>query len=123
LTVTEAFDPPYSNQGGVALARGVFRKRFSGILVGASEAQVLQVLTPVDGTSAYVGVEWFKGALGAREGAVALIHSTVVSGGAQSQRIDIVPDSGTGGLAGLTGSMAITDAPDSHTYTLAYSLP
>lgn len=38
--------------------------------------------------------------------------------------ITVVPDSGTGELAGLTGKMAISIAADgAHYYTFDYSLP
>ncbi|MDR1442334.1 MAG: DUF3224 domain-containing protein [Bifidobacteriaceae bacterium] len=123
FTVTETFEPPYFSEQGVALARGVFRKHFTGILTGTSQAQVLRILTPVEGTSAYVGLEWFTGTLNAKAGALALIHSTVLTGGVQTQRIGIVPESGTDGLAGLSGSMTITDRGDRHTYALTYHLP
>jgi hypothetical protein len=121
--MTETFEPPYLNEQGVTLARGTFRKQFTGALVGTSVAQVLRVLTPVNGTSAYVGVEWFTGRLDTKPGSMALLHSTVLVAGVQTQQIGIVPQSATGALTGLTGTMTITDTPDTHTYALAYHLP
>ena len=46
-----------------------------------------------------------------------------MTGGAPSLTISVVPDSGTGGLAGLAGTMTITIVDGKHFYELAYTLP
>ena len=43
--------------------------------------------------------------------------------GAPSQSITVVPDSGTGELAGLTGRFTIIIAQGQHSYEFTYSLP
>jgi hypothetical protein len=43
--------------------------------------------------------------------------------GAQSLSVTVIPDSGTEGLAGLTGSMDIKIEGGNHLYTFRYSLP
>jgi hypothetical protein len=123
ITVIETFDPPYLFQDGVALTRGIFRKRFTGTLVGTSEAQVLRATTAIDGDLGFVGLEWFSGSVGGQSGSVALVHAVVEDDGKQTQRIALVPNSGTGGLAGIRGTMSIVDDADSHTYTVDYRLP
>ena len=43
--------------------------------------------------------------------------------GAQQLTITVVPDSGTGQLAGLDGRMAIVIAEGKHSYEFEYTLP
>jgi hypothetical protein len=44
--------------------------------------------------------------------------------GAQQQSVTVVPDSGTGQLAGIAGKMTGTiDAAGTHSYDLEYTLP
>jgi hypothetical protein len=43
--------------------------------------------------------------------------------GAQQLVITVVPDSGTGALAGLAGTMVITIADGKHFYDFSYTLP
>jgi hypothetical protein len=43
--------------------------------------------------------------------------------GGQELRYDVVPGSGTGDLAGLTGTLALTVDEAGHTYALTYTLP
>jgi Protein of unknown function (DUF3224) len=44
--------------------------------------------------------------------------------GAPSLNINVVPDSGTGELAGISGRMTITVAPDGkHAYEFEYTIP
>ena len=58
------------------------------------------------------------------QGEIALIHNgTMRRGGEFSMIIRVVPDSGTGELAGLTGTMEIVLEGRNHSYHLDYELP
>ncbi|WP_090773544.1 DUF3224 domain-containing protein [Nonomuraea maritima] len=58
-----------------------------------------------------------------RRGSFVVQHNAVSVRGEQSLTIAVVPDSATGELRGLRGTMGITVAPDgSHSYTFDYTL-
>jgi hypothetical protein len=109
---------PEGGIGGMAIA-----KTFHGDLAGSSTGQMLAVRTAVEGSAGYVAMERVTGTLGGRTGSFALQHSGTMSKGAQSLSVTVVPDSGTEGLAGLTGAMDIRIDGGGHFYTLRYSLP
>ena len=52
-----------------------------------------------------------------------LQHSGTMDRGRPSLTIGVVPDSATGELTGLAGSMTIEVAQGMHHYAFAYSLP
>lgn len=98
-------------------------KTFHGDLEATSAGQMLAVRTPVDGSAGYVAMERVTGTLGGRHGSFALQHSGTMTRGAPSLEVTVVPDSGTDGLAGLTGRLSIDISGGQHHYTLRYALP
>jgi len=62
------------------------------------------------------------GTLHGREGTFVLQHSGTMKRGTPSLSITVVPDSGTGALEGLTGSMQINIENEQHSYIFDYSL-
>lgn len=52
-----------------------------------------------------------------------LQHTGTVTRGTPSLSITVVPDSGTGALTGLTGTMAIVMTGGTHAYEFDYALP
>jgi hypothetical protein len=121
--VTPRFEPPYDDSDGVALSRASFDKRFSGPLDAASTVQMLAARTPATGSGGYVALERITGTLDGRSGAFVVVHLGLMTRGAPSLRIDIVPDSGTGALAGIAGTMHIDIVDGRHFYTVDYTLP
>ena len=101
----------------------VIDKTFHGDLEGKSAGQMLAVRTAVPGSAGYVAMERVEGRLAGRTGSFALQHSGTMDKGAQSLSVTVVPDSGTGDLAGLTGTMNIVIDGGRHDYTFRYSLP
>ena len=59
------------------------------------------------GSGAYVAMERVTGKLGGRSGSFMLQHSSSMNRGVLKQNITVVPESGTGELAGLEGKMTI----------------
>ena len=106
-----------------SLGRLTLDKRFHGDLEGSSRGQMLTAMTSVEGSAGYVAIERFSGTLQGRSGTFALQHSGTMSGGRQQLAIAVVPDSGTGELAGVSGQMAILIADGAHSYTFDYALP
>jgi hypothetical protein len=63
------------------------------------------------------------GTLHGRIGSFALQQSGVMTRGAPQQTIGVVPDSGSGELAGLAGSMTAVIEGGRHSYHFEYTLP
>jgi hypothetical protein len=97
-------------------------KIFHGALEGTSQGQMLSVGTTTEGSAVYVAVERMSGALDGKSGTFALHHTGIMERGASSLTVTIVPDSGTGDLAGIRGTLAIDIRGGQHYYTLRYEL-
>lgn len=115
LTPTSASDAAV---GAMSIA-----KTFHGDLDGTSTGQMLAVRTPVDGSAGYVAMERVTGTLAGHKGSFALQHSGTMAQGAPTLSVSVVPDSGTDGLVGLTGTMDIIVTPGRHDYVFRYTLP
>ncbi|MDQ2945302.1 MAG: DUF3224 domain-containing protein, partial [Acidobacteriota bacterium] len=95
-------------QADSALARMLIDKQFHGDLEGTSKGQMLAAGTGGKGSSGgYVAMERVTGTLHGHAGAFVLQHTGTMTRGAQELSITVVPDSGTGQLAGLSGKMMI----------------
>lgn len=116
---------PYEDGlAGPALSRATVKKSFTGDLAGESTAELLMCqadTTDLAAGAGYVASERVQGRLGDREGTFVMQHWGVSVGGNQSTGGHVVPGSGTGDLAGLTGEIVISvDADGAHTLTLDY---
>jgi hypothetical protein len=80
-------------------------------------------MTSVKGSAGYVAIEKVSGTLGGRSGSFVLQHTGTMTRGTPQLSVTVVPDSGTGQLVGLTGSMKINIAEGKHSYDFDYSLP
>jgi hypothetical protein len=107
---------------GATLGRLTIDKQFHGDLTGASRGQMLSAITPVKGSAGYVAMELVTGTLAGRAGTFVFQHSGTMDRGAATLRLTVVPDSGTGELTGLSGSMAIIIADGKHSYEMEYAL-
>jgi len=109
---------------GVAVGRMTIDKRFHGDLEATSQGEMLAVQTGVKGSAGYVAMEQVSGALHGRTGTFALQHTGTMTRGAPALSVTVVPDSGTGQLAGISGRMEIHIAEGGkHSYDLEYALP
>ena len=104
------------------IGRLLLDKQFHGDLEATSKGQMLTAGTPVEGSAGYVAIERVDGTLQGRRGTFALQHIGTMTRGAPSLTIRVVPDSGTGELKGLSGSMSITIVDGKHSYDLEYAL-
>ena len=114
--------PAYNATEGALLGRMSIDKQFQGDLEGTSKGEMLTAGSSVKNSAGYVAVERVTGALHGKSGSFALQHSGTMNRGAPRLTINVVPDSGTGQLEGLTGSMAIDIADGKHSYLLEYTL-
>lgn len=113
------------NGEGSALGTLTLVKRYHGPLDAESRGQMLTASSnDVKGSAAYVAVERLTGTLDGRTGSFALVHRGIMSAAGRELRIDVVPDSGSGELKGIAGTLEIAIASDgAHNYTLTYTLP
>jgi hypothetical protein len=110
--------------GDATIARMSIDKQYHGDLEGTGLGQMLAgMAAEVKDSGAYVAIERVRGTLQGRTGSFAVHHRGVMTRGAQDLAITIVPDSGTGELAGITGTMTIDIRDGKHYYGLDYSLP
>lgn len=98
-------------------------KRFTGDLEGTSRGLMLATMTPVQGSAGYVALERVAGTLAGRRGEFTLQHHGLMNRGAQSLDLVVVPDSASGELEGLGGSMRIVIEGGAHSYEFDYTLP
>jgi hypothetical protein len=110
-------------EAGEKLGRMSFNKQFSGDLVGTSTGEMLSAGTDVKGSAGYVAIERVVGTLAGRKGSFVFQHSGVMDRGKPQSTIVVVPDSGTEGLVGITGSFRIDIKEGKHFYEFDYSLP
>jgi hypothetical protein len=127
--VTGSFDvkvgplEPY-NKDDKAVGRYSLDKQFHGALDGSSKGEMLAFGTGAAGSSGgYVAIEKFTGKLDSRAGTFVLQHNTTMTKGKPDMNIFVVPDSGTGELAGITGKMQIIIDAGKHSYVFDYTLP
>ena len=115
----QASDDPA--EGG-PLGRMSLDKQFRGELEASSQGEMLSAGTSVKGSAGYVAMERVTGTLQGRGGSFILQHSGTMTRGTPQLTITVVPDSGTGELAGLAGRMAIEIADGTHSYDFEYTI-
>jgi len=116
--------PQDDKSGDPLLGRMSLDKQYYGDLEATGTGQMLTAGTAVKGSGAYVAIEKVAGSLKGRTGTFVLQHTGSMTGGNFHLDVTVVPDSGTGQLAGITGKMNITIAHDGkHSYDFEYTLP
>ena len=70
-----------------------------------------------------VAIEVVTGTLAGRRGSFALQHMATMEKGGQKMEVLVIPGSGTGELAGITGTFAIRIEGGQHFYEMDYTLP
>ncbi len=113
---------PADGSGTPAVGRMLLDKQFHGDLEATSKGEMLAVGTAVQGSAGYVAMEQVSGTLRGRTGTFALQHNGTMTRGTPALTIAVVPDSGTGQLAGLAGKMTIEIADGKHSYAFEYTL-
>jgi hypothetical protein len=115
--------PPYDTAEGATLRRTTITKLFKGDLQGKSVVEMLSAMTDVQGSAGYVAIERVTGALHGLAGSFVLQHSGTMSRrGIPTLTVSVVPDSGTGALKGIAGTMMINIADGKHSYVFDYTL-
>ena len=106
-----------------SLGRTTIEKEWHGDLEGTSAGQMLTGGDIAKGSAGYVAIEKVSGTVNGRQGTFMLQHSGTMDRGTPHLTISVVPDSGTGQLVGLSGTMNIIITDGKHSYTFDYTLP
>src|SRR5436309_11257727 len=115
--------PQADGDAGAGLGRLILNKQFHGDLEATSQGQMLSAGTAVQGSAGYVALERVSGALQGRTGTFVLQHHGLMDRGTPHLTITVVPDSGTGELTGISGTMSIEIAEGRHSYDFEHTLP
>ena len=113
---------PLTAEADATLGRMSIDKRFHGDLDGVSKGEMLSAITAVKGSAGYVAMECVTGTLHGKSGSFVLQHSGTMNRGAPQLTVSVVPDSGTGELVGLTGTLSIKVADGKHSYAMGYEI-
>ena len=116
--------PADETAGSPAIARMLLDKHFHGDLEATSKGTMLAAGSGAKGTSGgYVALEIVTGTLKGRTGTFLLQHTGTMTRGTPTLSVTVVPDSATGQLTGLTGTMSINIVDGKHSYDFEYTLP
>jgi len=114
---------PAADSAGGPIGHLILAKQFHGDLDASSQGQMLGAHAGTEGSGAYVALELVTGTLNGKRGSFMLQHRGTMSRGANyKMEVTVVPESGTGELAGISGSMTIVIEGKTHTYDLEYRL-
>ena len=114
----------YNKDEGAGLARMSIDKQYHGDMEATSKGEMLAAGSGGKGSSGgYVAIERVTGSLDGHSGSFVLQHNATMTRGEPYLNIVVVPDSGTGAFAGLTGKMNIVIADGKHSYEFDYTLP
>lgn len=107
---------------GTTLSRLGLAKTFHGDLEATSHGEMLAAGVE-SGSGVYVAIERVTGKLGGRRGGFVLYHLGTRTKDEQGLSVQILTDSGTGELAGISGELKIEISGDEHRYRLTYQIP
>lgn len=112
---------PYSKgDNGINFGRMSIDKNFEGELSAVSKGEMVSVMTPVKGSAGYVAIEQVNGILSGKKGSFVLHHFGTMNKGKNYLNIEVVPDSGTDELKGISGKMNILIEEGEHYYDFEY---
>ncbi|MGY5764804.1 DUF3224 domain-containing protein [Brachybacterium sp. DNPG3] len=114
MTITAAFTvsmtPAESVQAGTA--RFLLAKTWTGGIVGTSAGTMLTAGDPATGSAGYVAMEHLDVEIDGRRGTLVLQQFGAMADGEPDLTYAIAPGSGTGDLAGVTGTVTIVRIDD-----------
>ncbi|MFZ6875901.1 DUF3224 domain-containing protein [Undibacterium sp. Di27W] len=105
------------------LGRMTIDKQFHGDLQAHSLGEMLSAMGEIKGSAGYVAIERVSGTLLGKKGSFVLMHTGTMNRGQPQLTIQVVPDSGTEELTGLSGTMGIDIKDKQHFYSFDFVLP
>lgn len=106
----------------VKLNRMSLDKIYIGQLSAVSKGEMISSSTSVKSSAGYVATEQVDGTLSGKKGSFVLQHFGIMNKGKTYLKIEVVPDSGTGELKGISGEMSIRIEDGDHFYDFEYQL-
>ncbi|WP_417602601.1 DUF3224 domain-containing protein [Owenweeksia hongkongensis] len=107
---------------GAQLGRMSIDKTFHGDLSAQSKGEMLSAMTSVKGSAGYVAIEQTSGTLYGKKGSFILQHFGTMAGNDDRLILEVVPNSGSGELEKISGSMKIIIKEGKHFYEFEYQL-
>ena len=114
---------PQETTDGAPVARMLLYKEFHGDLEAIAHGEMLAAHEPLTGAGVYVAIDRVAGTLHGKAGSFIIAHRGIRNSAGQQLEIVIVPGSGTGQLAGITGTVGIEIVDKEHFYSVDYELP
>lgn len=109
-----------SGKNGIKLGRISIDKTFTGDLDAISKGEMLNIMTSAQGSADYVALKQVEGKWTGKQGSFVLQHYGIMHGGDNYLKLEVIPDSGTGELKGISGKMAIIVKEGKHCYKFEY---
>jgi hypothetical protein len=109
--------------GDGSISRYALDKQYHGDLEATAKGEMLAAGDPSKGNAGYVAIERITGTLQGHTGSFTLQHNGTMEQGKFQLIVAVVPGSGTGGFAGIAGTMKIIIANGKHSYEFDYTLP
>jgi hypothetical protein len=109
---------------GLPVGVATMEKHYEGEVIGRSATLFTAAFDQATGVGSYVAMESFEGSVHGQDGAFNFVHSATTTGTDRSAEFFvIVPGSGTGALAGITGTGGIAvDEDGTHRIWFEYRL-
>jgi hypothetical protein len=114
---------PQDTADDAPVARMLLYKEFHGDLEAIAHGEMMAAHEPLTGAGVYVAIDRVAGTLHGKGGSFLIAHRGIRNSESQELEIVIVPGSGTGQLAGITGTVGIEIVNKDHIYTVTYELP
>ena len=115
-------EEPYGEGDEVERSRVHITRTFKGDLEGTATAEIL--IAKSGGGGGYTGQDLITGTLDGKFGSFVIQHGGIIGPDGISNSGTIVPGTGSGELAGITGEgTLLADEEGNHTLTLNYELP
>ncbi|KUH36093.1 MULTISPECIES: DUF3224 domain-containing protein [Streptomyces] len=120
-----SLEPDPAVETALPVTVATMEKRYEGEVNGRSATLFTSAYDTGAGTGTYVAMESFEGTLAGRAGTFNFVHaaSTTAGSGRLGEYFTVVPGSGTGELAGITGGGGLAvDEDGTHRVWFDYAL-
>ena len=114
--------PEPDASGEAVVGRMSIDKQFQGDISGTSKGLMVMAGTAVPGSAGYVALEKVSASIDGKSGTFYLQHHGIMNRGEGNLSVVVIPDSGTDGLTGLSGTMAIKIEEGKHFYEFEYTI-
>jgi Protein of unknown function (DUF3224) len=114
--------PEPDASGEAVVGRMSIDKQFQGDINGTSKGLMTMAGTAVQGSAGYVALEKVSASIDGKNGTFYLQHHGIMNRGEGKLIVVVIPDSGTDGLTGLSGSMSIKIEDGKHFYDFEYAI-